>query len=428
MSRIPTRRPALLLIAAGCLAAGAAGAFPLTPSEFGTGADRIDFDDLALGTELTFHLDRLGVRLHLGSSGLFVADDEVTGVVPRSGPHALALGEPPSEEAPLELVLSSPRSRVGVFLGGVSDGTAATLAAYDNNDEILDEVEVTLTVEDAGTVASFVGIGIEEALIRRVTLRLDPAPDLAVLDDLLLEPSHDTAPVEPWRSDLLSPALREHKLEAIAELQLIANTPARLALEEALLDDVDPVVRERAALALAQVRDPRSLPALSATVESTTDPDVEIAARHAIHDIRLLFPLPGAPTVQIEVEGTLEVDEEIWVTATVSSPVEREEVGIRFRGSSLLTPIHLPDERPDYRGPLAPDAPVTLTRGFRILQAGTETLVAEVQMAVAPGDLARWDFPLYLQTSESEGSASMQPPEGWSEDDVLHVIVGTETD
>lgn len=219
---------------------------------------------------------------------------------------------------------------------------------------------------------------------------------------------------------LLSPsATRDQKIEAIGALLLKPSAETRRALEAAATSDADFAVREHAVLALPQMRDPAAIPTLVAIGTAPPSPEVGLAAHNAVFTLRQDFPLPDPPQISVAALTPILPGKEFQVEARVVSPVDRENVRIRFGGSKQLRPVA--NGSPAlYHGPLRAGEPLVVRAWFVAEETGRTALPLVVRVSLNPVDATSWRVPLYLDVKEGGGTASTTPFPGWDKP-VLHV-------
>ena len=401
----------------------------LLPTDFGPEAERIDFDNLEPGDEVTFQLRMQGVRLQsLDDGPPRVVDATTMTGNPHSAPHAVASA---AKGSPLEVLFTSPRNKVGMYVGNLPGPATAVLQAFDLDDNLLEEVSVPVDASSAGDVATFIGLGVPEDVITRVSLDLLGIDAPRTIDDLMVEPAQDDLPeivetVQAAASTLLFAASTvEEKLDAIGTLQLAPSTSASAALQEAAEVDGDLYVRERAIMALVQLRDPDAIPTLAVIGQEPPSGEVLSASQHAVWALREDFPFPDPPEVIVGVISTIKVDTPVVVEGRILSPVNRDFVQINFGNSKSVSRIRT-DQPMSYQGPLVAGQEVVLQATYFAEETGQTALPLTVRVSQSLVDAITYTEVLYLDIQETTGSASTAPFPGWNET-IRHIVVEDES-
>ncbi|MGA1864284.1 MAG: putative Ig domain-containing protein [bacterium] len=391
---------------------------PFSPADFGPSADHINFDDLADFVSVKSQFTMQGVLLQStdGSPLHIVTARQMAGGRPQSPPYAASTAD---NAVPLEIALLSPRTRIGFtfFLHTIEAETIAILKAYDADDHIIQETSIQVASKALRDMnAFFIGAEAEDTVIQRVTFDLTGIQAPKVIDNLMIEPAHESSvSVESWQGMLLSPdAIQEEKLAAVDALQLQPSQQASSILQGVACGDPDLYVRERAIMALAQVRDPGAIPAL---VEIGVDPpttEIRMAVFNTVWALRQIFPVPGMPEITIEAVSPIRAGEEFDVEAWITSPVNWDNVQIAFDSGKLLERRR--EEAPDgYKGPLVAGQPVSLRARFLAERAGRTKSQLTLRINLNRVDTMVYRVPLYIDIQEGGGSASMSPFSGLTE-------------
>jgi len=284
------------------LAPGAGMAGPVGTAAFSPDAPRIDFEaPLSHGQPLDDQYRSLGVRFadDRGRPLRIVDGSRLNPARSTQSPNRFVITEPPptgleiiAPPNPPAIVIDFARGqdRVGLYFGG-SSGLTATLAAYDGEGRLLDEVSET--AKDA-SVTHFIGLEYKPGTIRRVVLR--QAQVAPAVDDVIFEPGPDTAGDALQILDDTN-ASRDKRLRAM-DAVLLSPSPAglqalrRLAFDE---DETDTYLRERAVIALEQLRDREALPGLRELARHPQLRDLALAAYNAAWALREAFPPEHPP-------------------------------------------------------------------------------------------------------------------------------------
>jgi len=395
----------------------------ISPQDFGPSAERIGFDSLVMGTPLTFHFTMQGIYFYSNDNAQTAVVDAVAmgGARPHSEPFAVTTTSKGDKSVPLEIFFSSPKKKVGMYFGHVDVAIQAVLSAYDAEGKMLDKVPVTAPAGSARNVSVFIGLGIPETRIHRVTLDYEGTQAPKTIDDLMVEPRQEGAPVDTFKTILFSPASdQQAKIDAINALQARPSREASLTLLEAARNDSDLYIRERAIMALVQLRDPEAIPTLVEIGLKPPNDAVRLAAYNAVWALRQMFPVAAPPKVTITATSPIRLGEEFSVEAKIVSSVDWNFARIRFGVGDLLLQVKT-DDTIVYKGKLSAGKPVVMHARFLAQRIGRTTLPLTVNMSSNQVDATSYRAILYIEIQENNGSASMTPFPGWDRV-IRHVI------
>lgn len=403
---------------------------PIKPGDFGPDAVLLDFDALTPKGPLTFQLFMQGVRIQSsdGEPARVMRAEDLRGPRTQSPPNVVVSGVGGRGNPSLEFLFLSPRKKVGLFFGGFEGTARAQLRAYDERDNLIDETAVGVEASAGRDVDSFIGLGFnDEPRIYRATLDYVGLDVPKIIDDLIIEPGQDAVSLQPHAGVLRSTgATPQAKIAAINALQLHPSRGASALLQETALNDLDRAVRERAILALEQLRDPDAIPTLVEIGQhGLTQAEVR-AAYNAVFRLRRLFPMADPPDIHITAVSRIVPGAELEVEATITSPVERDHVQIRFTNGKGLLSLKNDDWPLGYEGgTLSAGETVFVRRRFLIEEVGRTSVTLHVRVGLNRVDATTYSEPLYLDVQEDGGRASTEPPPGWG-NVVEHVLTGSE--
>lgn len=214
---------------------------------------------------------------------------------------------------------------------------------------------------------------------------------------------------------LAGAATQNEKLAAIGELLRNPGTNASQTLQGMATGDPDLYVRENAILALAQLGGLEALPALYEIGANPPSANLLLAVRSTVHELRRRFPLPNPPVVTLTAVGALSNAKEFDVEATVTSPVDRDHVRIRFNFLESLRSVKQAgaSEIPGYQGKLKAGVPVVIRGRFVAPEPVRTELALTVQVNLNSVDTTTYRTPFYLDFIAKPGTASLTPPAGY---------------
>lgn len=372
----------------------------------------VDFENLPHGLVLTNQLTMQGIQ-HVTSNGEgLVVLDEATGTIkPRSGVHLLSTQ---GESESISVMFHSLRKRVGFYFSPPAGSNVAVLQAYDENGQLLEEKNIPAVFTHA--VDQYIEIETQEPQIDSIMLAFNGVTGQIAIDDMQLEPLQDAiVSIEPYELILLAPnSTQGEKIAALENLLLLPSTQTSELLQSVAVQDPDPYVRETSVMTLAQLYDPASISALVDIAASDPDRNVVMAAYNAVWELRSQYGLPDPPAVVLEAIGGIVPGEAFEVQATITSPVDRDNVRMQFSRTKLLR--RLREQGPVmYRGPLEAEQPVVLRASFIADEAGKTVLDFRLRLSLNAVDAITYQFPLYIDVTSSGGTASTEPFAGLDE-------------
>jgi hypothetical protein len=412
----------------GCSAFAACENSPTTGptlADFGPESDTLHFDNLRAGAELDFQLMVMGVRMRsLDGSRLGVVDEaDLSGINAPSAPLVVDSGM-----SPFEIRFSVPRRRVGMFVGipGASSSHEVLLVASDDNDVPVAENRVTLSAFSAAQFNAFVGVETDGLLISRVNVTVSGPPARVVLDDLMVDPFPEVVPgvsetIAQATSTLSGrPSNHNEKLEAIAQILAEPSHYALIVLQDTAANHEDDEIRRAAVNGLTQLRDPSVIETLADIAMTTTNKGLAKEARNAAWSLRQDFPIPGPPTVTILALDAIRPGQPFSVQARIVSPVDREHVQVQLGSAKRLTRTAGGDDL-GYEGPLAAGEELVIQANYVADSSGQTVVPVTVRINENGVDGETYTRFLYLEASDSGGSASTTPPQETS-DVVVHTV------
>lgn len=208
---------------------------------------------------------------------------------------------------------------------------------------------------------------------------------------------------------------RADQLAAIASLLRQGSAAAGQTLRTMAASDPDLAVREAAILALAQIGGEESIPALVEIGTAPPSPEVRMAAFNAVHELRRRSPMKNPPKVTLQAVSPLATGAEFTVEATVTSPVDRQNVRIQLLGQDALRLVReAGSPLPGYQGPLQAGKAVKIRATYVAGQSGVTALHLRTRVSLDAVDAGTYTTPLYLDLREGSGTASLTPPPGWN--------------
>jgi hypothetical protein len=372
----------------------------------------VDFENLPQGLVLTNQLTMQGIQ-HVTSNkeGLVVLDEETASIKPRSGVHLLSTQ---GESESISMMFHAPRKRVGFYFSPPAGSNVAILQAYDTDGQLLEEKNIPTVFTHA--VDRYIEIETQEPQIESIVLAFNGVPGQIAIDDMQLEPLQDAiVSIEPYELILLAPnSTQDEKIAALEGLLLLPSTQSSELLQSVAAQDPDPYVRETSIMTLAQIYDPGSITMLVDIASNDPDRNVVIAAYNAVWELRNQFGLPDPPVVVLEAIGRIVPDEAFEVQASITSPVDRDNVRMQFARTKLLRRLH--GQSPVvYRGPLEADQPVVLRSSFIAEEAGKTVLKFRLRLSLNAVDAITYQLPIYIDVTSGGGTASMEPFAGLDE-------------
>lgn len=390
----------------------------LSPTDFVSDADVIDFDNLRKGADLDFQLRIYGVRIQSENGNpAVVFDPSEKG----SKSHSLPFAAANASGSPLEFSFKVPRSKVGMYFGNIDavGETKAILLAYDDSGSVVGESVVSIEAGMALDVSHFIGVGVASPVISRVTLDFENETVPKIIDDLMIEPGQShldpvTEAIPALIAQLETGSVTE-RLNAIDELTLRPSTGASVALQDAAEKDPDPYVQTWAVHALIQLHDANAIPALVSIGLNTADPDVRRIAYNAVWALRESFPLPDPLRITLQALTPPKPNENFKVEARVFSPVDRDYVQLKFRSSKDVYLLGGNQRADTYTGPMSAGQEIVLEATCRTVEVGQKLVPFSARITENWVDAESYETPLYLDVQTSGGTSQMEPFPGWDE-------------